>query len=312
MSHPFGTSQLPSSKQSMNSNLIRSLRYYQKGTLHPEAWLSIMESDYTQILSAVNWDSLFPEQNSDYQVLDIGCGTGRFPRLLQARLPSTIRLHYDYLDPSHYCLSTCNQSLRQPFLPRHAWQTTWDHAEKFLTPDSYDVIWAIQSLSNLDHASLHTSLSRLIGALHPIRGTACIVLTKQESFFSKLHHTFFQECSPHAPVPFLSAEAAVAVLEKLNAIITIREITCTHSISIRHDRLLEQYLQQVVMDSTPLPRWMKQPRVRQLVESSRHGDTYHFTNPYWLILCTPPSVGTEGKLRLQRYLTSVTSHKLAS
>lgn len=308
----MATSQLSSPKQTIHSNIARSLGYYQKGILNPEAWFSIVENDYIKILSAVNWDSLFPAPNSDYQVLDIGCGTGRFPRMLQGRLPSTIRLHYDYLDPSHYCLSTCDQSLRQPILPRHAWQTTWEHAERFLAPGSYDVAWAIKSFYCLDHASLQTSLSRLIGALHPFRGTACIVLAKQEAFFTQVHHTFYQECSPHAPVPYLSAESVVAGLEKLGVCTTIREIACTHSLSIRHDRLLEQYLQQSVMDSTPLPNWMRQPRLRQLIESYRHGDTYHFTNPYWLILCTPPSAGTGGKLRLQHYLTSITTRKLAS
>jgi len=308
----MNTFQPSSPTKTKNWNLAQSLRYYQKGALNPEAWLSIVENDYTKILGAVNWDLLFPEDNSDYQVLDIGCGTGRFPRLLQAHLPATMRLHYDYLDPSRYCLSTCNQSLRQPFLPRNAWQTTWEHAEKFLAPGFYDVAWAIQSLYCLDHASLHASLSRLIGALHPFRGTACIVLPKQEAFFSQLHHTFLQECSSQTPAPYLSAEAVVTELKKLGVITTIREIACIHSISIRYDRLLEQYLQQSVMDSTPLPTWMQEPRLRQFIESYRHGDTYHFSNPYWLILCTPPSAGTGGKLRLQRYLTSITSRKLAS
>ena len=308
----MNTSALLSRKRPMNSSLARSLRYYQKGVLHPEAWFSVVENDYTKILSAVNWDSLFPKHNPDYQVLDIGCGTGRFPKMLQTRLPSTIRLHYDYIDSSQYCLSTCNRSLHKPFIPRNAWQTTWDHAEKFTISESYDVAWAIQSLSCLDHTSLHTSLSRLIGALHPFRGTACILLPKQEAFFSQVHQTFFQGSSPHASVPYHPAESVAEGLEKLGAITTIREIACTHSISIRHDRLLEQYLQQSVMDSTPLPTWMQQPRLRQLVDSYRHGDIFHFTNPYWLILCTPQSAGTEGKRRLQHYLTSVTSHKLAS
>lgn len=94
-------------------------------------------------------------------------------------------------------------------------------------------------------------------------------------FFTTASHLISRMLPPHAPVPYLSAESVVAGLEKLKAIITIREIACIHSISIRHDRLLEQYLQQAVMDSPPLPNWMKQPRLRQLVESYRHGDTYH-------------------------------------
>ena len=43
----------------------------------------------------------------------------------------------------------------------------------------------IQALSCLDQASLHASLSRLNGALHTFRGTACIVFFKQEAFFHK-------------------------------------------------------------------------------------------------------------------------------
>jgi len=260
----------------------------------------------------MNWGSLFSEPGHDYHVLDIGCGTGRFPRMLQARLPATIRLLYDYLDHSRYCLSTCDQSLGQPFFPRNAWQTTLEHAEEILIPGSYDVAWAIQSLSCQDHHSLHSSLSRLIGSLHPLRGTACVVLAKQEAFFSQVQHTFFQGCSPRTSAPYLSAEAVVAGLENLGTITIIREIPCSHTISIRHDRLLEQYLQQCVMDSTPLPTWMQQPRLRQFLESYRHGDAYHFNNPYWLILCTPASAGTGGRLRLQGYLRPVTSHKLAS
>lgn len=74
MNNPLRTSQLPSFQRPVNSNLPRSLRYYQKGILHPEAWFSIVENDYTKFLGAVNWDSLFPEHNAGYQVLDIGCG----------------------------------------------------------------------------------------------------------------------------------------------------------------------------------------------------------------------------------------------
>ncbi len=305
------TSQTSSSKHRVHSNLARSLRYYQKGVLNHEAWLSIVERDYKKLVDAVNWDSLFSEHESDYQILDIGCGTGRFPRTLQNLLPPTVRLHYDYLDPSQYCLSTCHQSLHQPFYSRNAWQTTLEHAEKLLVPGFYDVAWAIQSLYGLHHDTLHKSLTRLIEALHPIRGTACIVLAKQEAFFSRVHHTFFQDSAAYTPAPHLSGESVATSLEKLGVFTVIREIPCIHSISIRQDRLLEQYLQQSVMDSTPLPIWMQRPRLRQLLESYRHDDTYHFTNPFWLILCVPASAGTGGKLRLQSYLRSVTSHKLS-
>lgn len=299
-------------KPPVNSSLDRFLRYYQKGSLTSDAWFSIVENDYTKILNAVHWNSLFPENGKDYQVLDIGCGTGRFPRMLNNYLSTTLHLHYDYLDTSRYCLFTCNQALKRPFIPRHSWQTTLEHAEEILVAGSYDVAWALQPFYSIESNSLHASLSRLMGVLHPLRGTACIMLPKQEAFFSQVHPAFFQECSPHQLVPYLSAELLVRGLDELGAITAIREIACTHTISIRHDRLLEQYLQQAVRDSTPLPNWMQRPRLRQFLETYRHGDTYNFTNPYWLILSAPASAGSGGKLRLQSYLKSVSSPKMAS
>jgi len=97
----------------------------------------------------------------------------------------------------------------------------------------------------------------------------------------------------------------VATLKEMGTRNVIREILCTHTISIREDRLLEQYLQQSVMDTMPLPKWRQRPRLREFLDSHRHGDTYHFPNPYWLILSVPASAGEAGKQRLQSYLTPV-------
>ena len=60
-----------------NSNLQRSLQYYQKGVLQPEAWFRIVEHDYTQLIAAINWKEVFQKQRADFQLLDIGCGNGR-------------------------------------------------------------------------------------------------------------------------------------------------------------------------------------------------------------------------------------------
>jgi SAM-dependent methyltransferase len=290
-----------------HSNLQRSLQYYQKGVLQPEAWFRIVEEDYTQLIRAINWEEVFQKHRTDFQVLDVGCGTGRFPTMLQPQLPDTIRIHYDYLDPSHYCLTTCQEALKPPFLPRHAWQTTLEHSHEVLPPETYDLAWAIQSLYCLEPAHLRTALQQLMQALHPSRGTACLVLAKREAFFPKVHQVFFDHCTEHTPQPYLSAESVVTALEEVGAINIIRELPCTHTISIREDRLLEQYLQQSVMDTMPLPKWREHPRLREFLDSHRHDDVYQFPNPYWVIFSVPSSAGETGKRRLQTYLTSVTA-----
>ena len=295
----------PSHPPRPNANLQRSLQYYQKGVLQPEAWFGIVEHDYLALIEAINWPRLFHPQVADYQLLDIGCGTGRFPKMLHPHLPTTLRIQYDYLDPSHYCLATCQQALNPPFLPRHAWQTTLEHAQEFLNPGTYDLAWAIQSLYCLEQADLRTALQQLIQALHPSRGTACLMIAKREAFFPQIHQIFFEHCAEQSPPPYLSAESVVATLDDIGAMSVIRELPCTHTISIREDRLLEQYLQQSVMDTMPLPKWRQHPRLREFLDSHRHDDAYQFRNPYWLILSVPSSAGGAGKHRLQGYLNSV-------
>ena len=296
----------PPTPQHPNSNLKRSLHYYQKGVLQPEAWFRIVEHDYTQLIEAINWQEIFHEEQPDFQLLDVGCGTGRFPKMLQSCLPSTLRIHYDYLDPSHYCLTTCKQTLKPPFLPRHAWQTTLEHAKDMLAPGIYDMAWAIQSLYCLEQANVRSALTQLMQALHPTRGTACLLLAKRKAFFPQVHQIFFEHCAEHRPPPYLSAESVVTELEEIGAMSVIRELPCTHTISIREDRLLEQYLQQSVMDDMPLPKWRQHSRLREFLDAHRQDDAYHFPNPYWLIFSVPASAGSAGKERLQTYLNSVT------
>jgi SAM-dependent methyltransferase len=288
-----------------HSNLQRSLQYYQKGVLQPEAWFRIVEHDYTQLIAAINWQKVFHERREDFQLLDVGCGTGRFPKMLQPQLPATLRIHYDYLDPSHYCLATCQQALKPPFLPRHGWQTTLEHSHEVLSLGTYDLAWAIQSLYCLEPVNLCTALKQLMQTLHPSHGTACLVLAKREAFFPQVHQMFFEHCAEHTPPPYLSAESVVTALEEMGAMNIIRELPCTHTISIREDRLLEQYLQQSVMDTLPLPKWRQHPRLRDFLDAHRHDDAYQFPNPYWLIFSAPSSAGVAGKRRLQTYLTSV-------
>ena len=300
----MSTSPFPSHPK---SNLHRSLQYYQKGVLQPEAWFRIVEKDYLQLIGAIDWPKVFPTRRKDFQLLDIGCGTGRFPKMLQSQLPAGLRIQYDYLDPSHYCLATCQEALKPPFFPRHSWQTTLEHSQEVLSPGTYDLAWAIQSLYCLEPANVRRGMKQLLQAIHPSRGTTCLMIAKREAFFPQVHQMFFEYCADHTPPPYLSAESVVTMLEELGALNVIRELPCTHTISIREDRLLEQYLQQSVMDTMPLPKWRQNSRLREFLEAHRHDDVYAFPNPYWLILSVPSSAGMAGKQRLQTYLTSVTT-----
>ena len=143
--------------------------------------------------------------------------------MLHSQLPETLRIQYDYLDPSDYSLATCQQALKPPFLPRQAWHTTLEQAQEVLIPGTYDLVWAIQSLYCLEQANVHMALKLLMGALHPSRGTACLLLATREAFFPKVHQMFFQHCAEHTPPPYLTAESVVTALEEMGARSVIHE-----------------------------------------------------------------------------------------
>ncbi len=288
-------------KNTTRTNLQRSLKYYQKGTLNPEAWFAVVADDYQKIIQAIQWTHVFPPQHPEHQLLDIGCGIGRFPTMLREHLSPDPTIHYDFLDPSQFCLTSCKQNLQRPFQPRSSWQTTLEHAESVLPKGQYDVVWAIQSLYCLNHDSQQESIKLMLQTAHPSRGLICIMLAKQDSFFSNVQRIFFQQSPEPPPPPYVNAETVLQTLGQLGAVSISRELPCVHQIPTHQDRLLEQYLQQSVMDSTPLPHWKKIPALRDFLESFRHGDFYHFPNPYWVILSIPGSAGSIGKHRLQSY-----------
>ena len=166
------------------NNETRSLQYYQESNQNATAWFGIMEADYSKLLEVMNWDLVFGKTSSPFQLLDIGCGTGKFPRMLRPQLRRDVKIIYDYLDPSPYSLTTCQQALHPPFEPRYALQTTFEEAQLDSPPNGYDMVWAIQSLYWLPHKFLNHAATTIHRILNPDRGTAMVIFGKTRLVFS--------------------------------------------------------------------------------------------------------------------------------
>ena len=110
---------------------------------------------------------------------------------------------------------------------------------------------------------------------------------------------------------FNSAESALQAISQVGMPSIIREIECEHTISIRDERGLNQYLQQCVMDNRPSRTWRTHPLMRDFLDAFRHVDVYRFPNPIWLILSAPKKTKLDGRHRLQAYLEPVSTKLVA-
>ena len=296
---------------SARENQNPSLQFYQEGVLDPSAWFGIVESDYQKVLEVMNWDLVFGKASSPFQLLDIGCGTGKFPRMLRPQLRRDVKILYDFLDPSPYSLNTCQQALHPPFEPRHAFQTTLEEAKLDSPPNGYDMVWAIQSLYCLNHKLLIKTMKTIHRILNPDRGTAMIILAKRDAFFHQLYERYALLKPGQERQTYLTAESVHQAISQVGMPSVVREIECTHAISIRDEQCLDQYLQQCVMDNRPSRTWRYHPLMRDFLDAFRHVDVYRFSNPIWVILSAPQETRLNGRHRLQAYLEPLTTQLVA-
>ena len=281
-----------------------------KGTLNADIWRSVVTEDYTKLLSSIHWEALFPQRAIPSQLLDIGCGIGTFPHMLRPYLPKDPTIFYDYLDPAHYCLTMCQQVLHQPYQARRAFHTSIEDAAS-LNDTQYDIIWALQSLYGLKPRSLTKTVGTINRALSPHRGTILIMLTKHDAFIPQIYERYTRLFSSQKTRHYLTAEPVLSALSSHGMPAIVREIDCSHTISIRDDYRLEQYLQQCIMDSQPPQDWQHHPQIRDFLESFRHVDVYRFPNPFWIILGAPSQSGLAGRRRLLTYLEPISNQLVA-
>ena len=96
-----------------------------------DAFYQVATLDYRELAVACDWDALLPEREaprSPLRILDVACGSGKFPAALRAHTALGSRdagpLMLDLLDPSSFSIREARASLAPPFIAGREFECT--------------------------------------------------------------------------------------------------------------------------------------------------------------------------------------------
>jgi SAM-dependent methyltransferase len=280
--------------QVTNQRIKQVLEFYQSGTLESDVWFQIANKDYIKLLRDFNFYRLFSWWPKPIELLDIGCGTGKFPTMLREHLPPKIEIIYDYLDPSAYCLMEMKKALVSPYQPRTAFHSTFEELQESKCPaNGYDIVWAIYSFCYLDYEHLAKTISKLNKLIEPKKGVALILLQSRHSFYNRAQENYKQAFYGHGQEPYLAIEDFCETMDALGFNVEVKNWQIIHDIPSADRELLEYYLQQVVLESRPLSQWEQNKKLWHFLQSFNDGAIYHFPQKLSLLMYSPDALKME-------------------
>jgi len=214
-----------------------------------EAFYAVATLDYRELVAA--WGhtgTLLATRTDPVRVLDVACGSGKFPAALRevdairARPAGSIVL--DLLDPSPFSVEEAARSLAPPMTAGRRLVCTLQ-----ALPDDargYDVVWAVHALYALPEAELAAGVERFLAAVAP-DGLGFVAHATRRSHYLAFYEAYLAHHRPTG-TPYTSAAAIVAAFEAAGAEVTVAPLTYAQVIDDR--AVLEGFLQRCLFDDT--------------------------------------------------------------
>ena len=224
----------------------RSLEHWSEaGRREMQAFYALATEDYRQLAGARDWNADLAGHAVDDRVrlLDVACGSGKFPTALVASgLSARPVVEVDLLDPSAFSIAEARAALAAPFV------AGGEH-EVFLQDFSgtgYDVAWATHALYALPPDELAAGVAKMVGALRP-GGFGVVAQASSRSHYLTFYDAYRASFAPDA-TPYTDAEGVADALRAAGAPIDVQVLQYRTGTTDR--AVAEGFLQRCAFDDT--------------------------------------------------------------
>ena len=216
------------------------------GRAEMEAFYALAVEDYRQLALAADWPEVLRRvSRPGWRLLDVACGSGKFPTALAryTDLGSVPDIAYDLLDPSTFSIAEARAQLAPPFVPAREWVTTLQDLPDDIEP--YDVVWATHALYALPPEELGEAAARFVAARRP-GGLGFIAHATSRSHYLAFYDAYRADVQDRTP--YLTAEQIVDALQAAGAEVRTQIVHYTSGTADR--AVAEGFLQRCAFDDT--------------------------------------------------------------
>lgn len=257
----------------------RSLAHWaEAGRAGMEAFYALAIEDYRRMVAARDWAADLRGHAVDgrVRVLDVACGSGKFPaELVRRGLADAVagtRVEIDLLDPSPFSLAEARSVLAPPFTVRATHETRIQDLPSGV--GGFDVAWATHALYAVPPDEIGAGIARMVAALRP-GGFGAIVHATSASHYLRFAEAFRATFAPD-PVPFTSGEQVAGALAAAG--ITPHIATLRYDVGHPDRAVVEGFLQRCVFDdSVSLEQMEAEGAVGTYLARCAGPDGYRFT-----------------------------------
>lgn len=286
----------------LSDTAARSLASWsEEGRDEMRAFYAFAELDYELLAGVAEWGSALGRANAvrgdsePLRLLDVACGSGRFPSALLAGVDLSALdgrgVAYDLLDPSPFSLVEAAGQLRAPFGPAARFETTLEDLDPAAGP--WDVVWATHALYALRPEAVSAAADRFVSGLAP-GGLGFMAQGAEDGHYLTVYRAFLDGVHGGAGTPYLSGEVVASALraaaEPLGWKASGHRLTYEHVVGYDETELLEGYLRRCLFDDRPtLDEMLAAPVLGPYLSGCRDDEAgaYRFSQSAVCLALTP-------------------------